>query len=326
MEQDYTLHKHTIHKGKSAVEGLIVRQGLWKTLTEYKKAREAAKNTRTGYFSHTHLCGQRDGLLKNVMLFAYWASFSWLTHRPCLLWRGVHMIGQDWSHDMPLSVVEHLALLYGDIPTMVWGSIYKPVWAAVFDFDIEYQNRTCWMVTLLCACVVQCTVSAGTPLQTAPSFTSMHNTHFSPLTLAHAHAHTHTHKHTHTRTAPSSLVSQSASLDIPSSSQQLMRLRADTEQLQHHLHGNEAQEMQHAHICESTIYRGICSPLAVKPCSKETFRSEVTSTGVSGCRAGGHWSPRQPLVVNLGKVQIVAIPCVVHFNFTEFTILVYSIH
>lgn len=28
MEQDYTLHKHTIHKGKSAVEGLIVRQGL----------------------------------------------------------------------------------------------------------------------------------------------------------------------------------------------------------------------------------------------------------------------------------------------------------
>ena len=32
------------------------------------------------------------------------------------------MIGQDWSHDLPLLVVEHLALLYGDIPAMVWGS------------------------------------------------------------------------------------------------------------------------------------------------------------------------------------------------------------
>ena len=31
-KQDYTHHKHTIHKRKSAVEGLIVRQGLWKTL------------------------------------------------------------------------------------------------------------------------------------------------------------------------------------------------------------------------------------------------------------------------------------------------------
>ena len=32
------------------------------------------------------------------------------------------MIGQDWSHDLLLLVVEHLALLYEDIPAMVWGS------------------------------------------------------------------------------------------------------------------------------------------------------------------------------------------------------------
>ena len=31
-KQDYAHHKHTIHNSKSAVEGLIVRQGLWKTL------------------------------------------------------------------------------------------------------------------------------------------------------------------------------------------------------------------------------------------------------------------------------------------------------
>ena len=31
-KQDYTHHKHTIHKRKNAVEGLIARQGLWKTL------------------------------------------------------------------------------------------------------------------------------------------------------------------------------------------------------------------------------------------------------------------------------------------------------
>ena len=30
--QDYRHHKQPIHKRKSAVEGLIVRQGLWKTL------------------------------------------------------------------------------------------------------------------------------------------------------------------------------------------------------------------------------------------------------------------------------------------------------
>ena len=28
------------------------------------------------------------------------------------------MIGQDWSHDLLLLVVEHLTLLYGDIPAM----------------------------------------------------------------------------------------------------------------------------------------------------------------------------------------------------------------
>ena len=31
-KQYYTHHKHTKHTSKSAVEGLIVRQGLWKTL------------------------------------------------------------------------------------------------------------------------------------------------------------------------------------------------------------------------------------------------------------------------------------------------------
>ena len=32
VKQDYAHHKHTIHKSKSAVERLIVRLGLWKTL------------------------------------------------------------------------------------------------------------------------------------------------------------------------------------------------------------------------------------------------------------------------------------------------------
>ena len=61
-------------------------------------------------------------------------------------------------------------------------AIYKPVRAVEFDFDIKYQNRTCCIITLLCACVVQCTVSVGTHTTESTVFYA-YTQYFSTLTI-----------------------------------------------------------------------------------------------------------------------------------------------
>ena len=162
--------------------------------------------------------------------------------------------------------------------------------------------------------------------------THTHAPHNTNTHTPHTHTCTHStqHTHAHTHTAPSSLVSQSASLGIPSSSQQLMRLRAEQTQNNCNISNNiTCMAWKHKRLNMHTLWVHHLQRHMLTPGSEAMLKGNLPiGSHLNGClrlQGGGHWSPRQPLVVNLSKVQIVVIAnttcCVVHFNFTEFTIL-----
>ena len=140
-------------------------------------------------------------------------------------------------------------------------------------------------------------------------------------THTHTHAHTRTTHHTHAHTAHARIHTHStfkscftacftrhsfilSTIDAAES-------RADTEQLQHlqqlHLHDMEAQETQHAHTVSPPSTEAYAHPWQWSHAQRKPFDQKWPQRVSQAAGRGGHWSPRQPLVVNLSKVQIVVI-------------------